>query len=351
MGKNKSKISKLAFKRYKESLGDSLVLSFTFFLLAGASLALGFLGVDFALIGVLLILLPALLSMQLMILRPAKEGGLSTRQSFRGFRLYYSFYFGVYRFWLTLLKSLICLILFVLISSVAFYYVFSAVSSDFTKEALDFAELSQQSDTNINALYECLNDSPSLLNYISIVFLVSFFFASFEFAHEIGKNTFNTYVRSFLGASPSRAANAVFSDFFRTQRRSFYKEYYQANWPATILFSLGYGLGVFLGYWAFKSITYALALGFIGAMLFLSPFLPYFFYAMDEIARRREKALLAYSLDGAEKAMEQNANLETFAEEDRQRLQKYIDDIKKRLSEGDDQKDEDKKDDNPSDDS
>lgn len=332
MEKKKDKIASAAFSRYRETFGDSLVLSLTFFLIFGSCMAVGILGIGFSLIAVLLIGLPALLSMQLMILRNDKEKGLSNRQSFMGFRLYYSFYFGVYRFWLSLFKALLVLILSSLVLSVALFYVYQASSSTFLAEVETITALFQQSDAPLSKLLETLNDSPSFLSYCSMVAVSSFFFAGYFFFHEIGKNTFNTYVRSFLGAAPSRMANAVFSDFFRGQRSGFYKDYYQANWVGIILFALGYAAGAAIGVICMGSISYALAFGFVGASLLLSPYLPYFFYAMDEIAKKREKDLFTYALSEAERAMEQNKGLDEFRQEDFENLQKYIEDLKKKIA-------------------
>ncbi len=333
MEKKTESISSIAFGRYKKSVGDSLLLSLTFFLMFGSCFALAILGVDFSLIAILLIGLPSLLSMQLMVLRPKKEEGPSSRESFLGFRLYFTFYFGVYRFWLSLAKALLILVLAALISSFALFYILLGVSSPFQEAVSSFTLLAQQPETTMQKLYEALSASEPLLNYCSWVVVIAFFFAGYCFFHEIGKNTLNTYVRSFLGAVPSRAANAIFSDFFREERKGFFKEYYSANWPAILLYAFGYAAGASLGMLCFGSASYALGFGFIGSCLLLSPFLPYFFYAMDEIAKRREKSLVSYSLREAEKALEQTPVEDPTQRENRENIQKYIDDLKKKIEE------------------
>ncbi len=333
MEKKTEKISSIALGRYKKSVGDSLLLSLTFFLMFGSCFALAILGVDFSLIAILLIGLPALLSMQLMVLRPKKEEGLSSKESFAGFRLYYTFYFGVYRFWLSLVKALLILVLAALVSSFALFYILLASSSSFQEAISSFSLLAQQPETTMQKLYEALAASEPLLNYCSWVIVIAFFFAGYWFFHEIGKNTFNTYVRSFLGAVPSRAANAIFSDFFREERKGFFKDYYSSNWLAIILYALGYSGGAAIGMLCFGSSSYALAFGFIGACLLLSPYLPYFFYVMDEMARRREKSLVTYSLREAEAALEQTPVEDATQRENRENIQKYIDELKKKIEE------------------
>ncbi len=333
MEKKTETIRSIAFGRYKKSIGDSLLLSLTFFLMFGSCFALAILGVDFSLTAILVIGLPALLSMQLLVLRPKKEGAPSSKESFAGFKLYYTFYFGVYRFWLSLVKALLVLALAALVSSFALFYLFYAVSSSFQEAIASFSILAQQPETTVQKLYEALSSSEPLLNYCSWVVVVSFFFAGYWFFHEIGKNTFNTYVRSFLGAVPARAANAIFSDFFREERKGFFKEYYGANWLAILLYAAGYALGASLGMLCMGSSTYALAFGFIGACLLLSPYLPYFFYAMDEMAKRREKSLVTYSLREAEAALEQAPVEDASQRENRENIQKYIDDLKKKIEE------------------
>ncbi len=333
MEKKTETISSIALGRYKKSVGDSLLLSLTFFLMFGSCFALAILGVDFSLIAILLIGLPALLSMQLMVLRPKKEEGLTNKDSFAGFRLYYTFYFGVYRFWLSLLKALLIFVLAALVSSFALFYILLATSSAFKEAVSSFAILAQQPETTMQKLYEALSASEPLLNYCSWAIVISFFFAGYWFFHEIGKNTLNTYVRSFLGAVPSRAANVIFSDFFREERKGFFKEYYASNWLAIILYVLGYSGGVAIGMLCFGSASYALAFGFIGACFLLSPYLPYFFYAMDEMAKRREKSLVAYSLREAEAALEQTPVEDPAQRENRENIQRYIDELKKKVEE------------------
>lgn len=343
MEKKTETIRSIAFGRYKRSIGDSLLLSLTFFLMFGSCFALALLGLDFSLTAILLLGLPTLLSMQLMVLRPKKEGVPSNKESFAGFRLYYTFYFGVYRFWLSLGKALLVLVLAALVSSFALFYLLNAVSSSFQEAIVSFSILAQQPETTVQKLYEALSSSRPLLNYCSLVVAISFFFAGYWFFHEIGKNTLNTYVRSFLGGVPARAANAIFSDFFREERKGFFKEYYAANWPAILLYIGGYVLGASLGMLCLGSATYALSFGFIGACLLLSPYLPYFFYAMDEIAKRREKSLVSYSLREAEAALEQTPVEDSSQRENRENIQKYIDDLKKKIEEKERQDQENKK--------
>ena len=333
MEKNNAKIGHLALERYRKTLGDSLLLSLTFFLLFGSCFALAIIGVDISLLGILLIGLPALLSMQLMMLRPKKEEGLSNKQSFLGFRLYFGFYFGVYRFWLSLAKALLLFVLAALASSFALFHILYAVSPSFKEAVSSFSELAMQSETTIEMLYSALSSSTPLLNYCSWVMVIAFFFGGYWFFHEIGKNTLNTYVRSFLGAVPSRVANAIFSDFFRQERKPFYKDYFKANWLAPILFILGYAGGSSLGMLLLGSSSYGIAFGFLGACLLLSPYLPYFFYVMDEIAKKREKSLLSYALKEAEMALEQTPIGEMDQQGNRERLQKYIAELKRKIEE------------------
>ncbi len=324
-------IGHIALNRYKNSVGDSLLLSLTFFLLFGSCFALILIGIDLSLLGVLLIGLPALLSMQLMVLRPKKEDGPTTKEGFLGFRLYFTFYFGVYRFWLSLVKALLVLILAALVSSFTLFYIFNACSLPFREAFSSFSYLATQSETTVQKLYEALSSSQPLMSYCSWVAVISLLFAGYYFFHEIGKNTFNTYVRSFIGAVPSRAANAIFSDFFRQERLSFYKDYYKANWPAIILFVIGYAGGAAFGMFLFASPSYAISFAFIGACLLLSPYLPYFFYVMDEMAKRREKSLISYSLRQAEAALEQTPLGDANQQETRESIQKYIDELKKKV--------------------
>ena len=343
-------IASRALLRYEKSVGDSLLLSLTFFLLFGSCFALAIVGLDFSLLGILLIGLPALLSMQLMVLRPKKEEGLSNRESFLGFRLYFTFYFGVYRFWLSLLKALLILVLAALVSGFSLFHILSVASPSFVEAVSSFSSLATQPETTVETLYDALSSSKPLLDYCNWVAVVSLFFGGYWFFHEIGRNTFNTYVRSFLGGVPSRAANAIFSDFFRQERKGFYKEYYKANWLAIILFALGYAGGAVFGVLVMGSASYGIAFGFIAACLLLSPYLPYFFYVMDEIAKAKEKTLVSYAIKEAEAALEMTPLDDSTQQENREKLQKYIADLKRKIEESENEKQAEMKDDSSSED-
>ena len=333
MEKRKTDIAHLALSRYKKSVGDSLLLSLTFFLLFGSCFALALVGIDLSLLAILLIGLPALLSMQLMVLRPKKEDGPTNRESFMGFRLYFTFYLGVYRFWLSLLKALLVLLLASLVSGFSLFYILNSSSPSFVEAVSSFSSLASQRGTTLESLYEFLSSSEPLLSYCNWTIVIAFFFGGYWFFHEIGRNTFNTYVRSFLWGVPSRAANAIFSDFFHQERRSFYKDYYKANWLAIILFVLGYAGGASFGVLVMGSASYGIAFAFIAACLLLSPYLPYFFYVMDEIAKAREKSLVSYALKEAEEALEMTPLDDPVQQESRERLQRYVTELKRKIEE------------------
>ncbi len=335
MEKKSESFAAKALKRYKGSLSDSLALSFVFFLLFGASLSFGFLGLDFALLGILLLGLPSLLSFQLMCLRDGKENGLTHAQTFQGFRLYYSFYFGVYRFWFSLLRSLLALILSLLVLGFPLYYILLASSPSFASEAQEFALLLSQQNTTLEEALEFYLSASSLQMFTAIVSLASLGISGLYFVHEIARNTLNVYIRSILGGAPSRFANALFADFFRQQKKSFYKAYYPAVWPGIVLFVLGYGVGSSLGFVFTQNLAFSFSFGYLGACLLLSFFLPYFFYVMDEIAKTETKPFLAYSLREAESSLKQSVAQKELNEEEINNLKKGIDEMKKKLDEKD----------------
>ncbi|MDD6917272.1 MAG: hypothetical protein PUJ40_02330 [bacterium] len=342
MEKKTNSIIEKALARYKGSLGDSLVLAFTFFLLAGGSLCLGFLGVDFALIGILLIGLPALLSCQLMILRDNKDDGLSNAQAFRGFRLYYSFYFGVYRFWLSLLRSFLVFLLAFLVIGFSSYYIFLAASEEFLDQVTKFATLIYQEGTTLEQVLQAYENSSVLRDFSSIVLLCGFGIAGYWFIHEIARNAYNLYVRSAMAGAPARFANAQFAGFFRQSRRKFYSFYYPCVWPAILLYILGYALGAWLGYRFTGNATYAIAFGFLGSLLPLSFFLPYYFYGLDEYAKGENASFMAYVLSEAESSLKMAEGSQSFSEEELKQLRNDVAEIKKKLSE---KVEEDKKED------
>ncbi len=331
MEKTNESIAKKALNHYKKDLGDSLLLTLSFFLLAGAALCLGFIGIDFALIGVLTVALPALLSFQLMCLREKKEEGPSNAQTLQGFKLYYTFYFGVYRFWISLLRSILVFTLAFFALSFIVYYAYLAISPQFASEVDAFALLLSQQDTTVNELTEAFSSSPKLIEFSSVCILSCFGIGGYWFVHEIGRNSLNLYIRSLLGGAPSRFANALFSNFFREIRREFYKDYYSFNWPGILLFLFGYAFGAFLGYFFLHNLTFALALAFISACLFLSPYLPYFFFGLDEIAKKQNKAFLKFSLHQAELSLSESKARSEIESEGVEQLKKDVDELKKRL--------------------
>lgn len=331
MEKTNEPIAKKALNHYKKDLGDSLLLSLSFFLLCGGALCLGFIGVDFALIGILTIGLPALLSFQLMCLRDKKEGGPTNAQSFQGFKLYYSFYFGVYRFWISLLRSLLIFVLTFLALSFVFYYGYLALSPEFSSQLDAFALLLSQQDTTVNELTEAFSSSPKLVEFTGVCTLSSFVIGGYWFVHEIARNSLNLYIRSLLGGAPARFANALFSNFFREIRRDFYKDYYSFNWPGILLFLAGYAVGAFIGYYFLGSLTFALGCAFLCACLLLSPYLPYFFFGLDEIAKKQNKAFLRFSLHQAELSLSESKARSDVESESVEQLKKDVDELKNRL--------------------
>lgn len=294
-------------------------------------MCLGFLGVDFALLGILLIGLPALLSFQLMVLRDRKNEGLSNDQAFRGFRAYYSFYFGVYRFWLSFARSLLVFALAFLAISLSSYYIYSSCSQEFAEQAYEFALLLSQQGTAVEKVLEAYQNYGALQEFSAVSLLSSFGLAGYWFVHEIGRNCSNLYARYFLAGAPARFANAQFGDFFRRSRKTFYSFYYPCLWPGILLYALGYGLGSSLGYLFTKNATFALTFGFLGALLLLSPFLPYFFYAIDEYSKGANASFVSYILAEAESTLKTAEEKNELNAEETRQLHNDIDELKKRL--------------------
>ena len=105
---------------------------------------------------------------------------------------------------------------------------------------------------------------------------------------------------------------------------------------------LGYALGAWLGYRFTGNATYAIAFGFLGSLLPLSFFLPYYFYGLDEYAKGENASFMAYVLSEAESSLKMAEGSQSFSEEELKQLRNDVAEIKKKLSE---KVEEDKKED------
>jgi hypothetical protein len=134
----------------------------------------------------------------------------------------------------------------------------------------------------------------------------------------------------------------------RLVKKDFWKDYYSALWPLLVLMIVGFlGGGALAMLWS-GSVYDWLLIGFAGAGIFLTPFIPYYFYVMESLSQKYKGAFAKYSISLAQRTLKELEDAQRLSEGEAQALKKSIDDAKK-ASEAIDAQDNEGKDDDDKD--
>jgi hypothetical protein len=249
----------------------------------------------------------------------------------RQFLSFYSAYFrmpflGSYRVIRNALFSFLYSLAFGLVTAFVYYLIAFNVSPAFQN---DWSQLmsyvNQQQADAVNSL---LSTSQALLSFQTAVALaegIAFFFAFFFYVAFYG---LSPYLRSIImGASP-RICNAIFVGGIR-KARGFWQDYFKSLWPLLLTEVVGFSLGVLVAYFLSKDYNYWLMGGMSGALLFLMPFLPYYFEVAGLLMDKYRRSFSDYSITLAQQTLQRLEETKQMSEEEAQEIKKTIDQAKK----------------------
>jgi hypothetical protein len=295
-------------------------------------ITLGILAIAYFFPAMLYLTIPFLLmsfffAYQLSISYLRKGNALTNRQFFSFYGAYYRMpFYGSYRIVRNAFFALLYALAGGLLVSFAYFGIASAVSPAFQA---DWASLvSYASENQVDAANSLLQTSEALLGFENAVAFGEFTVAFFAFFLEMGFYGLNPYLRSvIMGASP-RVCNAIFTGGIH-EAKGFWADYAKTLWPLALAALLGYlgGGGITLLFTADPSfIAYG---GVAGALLLLTPLLPFYYEAAGLLMEKYRKAFSDYSIRLAQKTLQQLEDAKQMSDEEAQQIKKSIDDAKK----------------------
>lgn len=212
------------------------------------------------------------------------------------------------------------------------YYTAYAVNPDFQSAVMDLANYVQSHTMDEVVTYMAASQPIALFqNAMTLVDEGVFFYF---FLHYIASYGLAPYLRSAIAGANSRVANEIYVGGLRSIHPSFWKDYYRALWPAIPLIVIGYGAGMGIAFLTPAEAIQISAAGAAGAILFLLPFLPYYFNVVGLLIEKYHGNFVSYSLKMAQNTLAELEEAKKLSEEEAASLRKSIEAAKKQEEKG-----------------
>ena len=320
-------ISKTAWMLYRKDIGKIWPTGLNVFFVT-----LGFLAIGIWLPTTIYFTLPLIgmnffFAYQLSVSYLRKNNTIGNRQFTRFLAAYYRMpFYGCYR----VIRNALFSFLFSLAAGalVAFVYfeIASAVSAPFQADWLSFVQSYSQND--MTEAYSLLSSSPSLLAFQSTVAFSEAVAVFFAFLFLMSFYGHSPYLRSvIMGASP-RVSNAIFVGGVR-QAHGFWRDYFKTYWLLLVVVLVGFGAGFAPAYLISLDLFIGAVGGAAGSLIFLTPFLPYYFEAASLMMEKHRQTFSSYSISLAQRTLKQLEDAKQMSEEEASEIKKSIDDAKK----------------------
>lgn len=314
-------IRKRAWGKYTSHLGESLAISFAFFLVTAGVCAIAAFDFILFLVALMLIEFPLVYCLHQYCASIFLDQGLQGGTFFRRFGSYFTHNPGVYRAFATIARML-------LIYFLAYAILGMVLISTHQGDPGMAAELEQVASLTTSgspeALYNFFAESTAvvpLLRFSSgLAGGVSAFFA----VHTLGYFGPKTYLFRGSPAGGGRSLGAIYAFAARKNWSYFHKLYYSLFWHGTVLFVVGFGLGFGIANHYLYGTLFPIGIGLAAASLLLAFYFPYFSYASALLFRVEEREFAMASLRFARMQIENLHLSRSMSEEEFKQMQEKL---------------------------
>jgi len=327
MSENSLSLSRSAWLLYRKEIIRIWPTALNVFWVTLGVLAIGYFFPVTLYVSIPLLLMSFLFAYQLSVSYLRKGSALTNRQFFSFYGAYFRMpFYGSYRIFRNFLIALLYALASGIVVGFLYFAIASAVSPSFQA---DWASLIRYANDNqADAANSLLRTSSALLGLENATALAEMSVGFFAFTFEMAFYGLNPYLRSvIMGASP-RVCNAIFVGGIR-QAKGFWKDYFLTLWPLLAALVVGYGAGLGLTLLFTADPLYLAYGGVAGALILLSPFLPYYYEAAGLLMEKYRKAFSDYSITLAQRTLQQLEDAKQMSEEEASQIKKSIDDAKK----------------------
>ena len=294
-------IRQRAWASFKEYPGESVAACFVFLLIGGAISALALIDMFVLLLGIVILGFPTVYSLFLFLFEAKGKNG-KRRGALYGFASYFTRDLGVYRAILTTLKTVAAFFLVYITFALIYVSIRQNNEPEVLAEMQRFMEIaySEESGSVANFLisskyiYPMMNFSSGIAQGVAVFFMMQI----------IGFYGMKVIMYRDSGYRSNRAMSNIFVLTVRHNQRYFLGLFFKSFWMIDLVYVIGYGLGFGLGsvYWYGEMAP--VALGFGGAVLFVTPLFAYYCHGVQWIFRLVEKEFAASSINLASRQIE-----------------------------------------------
>ena len=178
-------------------------------------------------------------------------------------------------------------------------------------------------------IYQFIQGNSILSSFIMWTQCVAFFFGVLSFLQGLSFYAMNAYLSASVQTSSPKMELALYRDTLRRNRALYYKKTWSLSWPLLPLFAVGLWGGMLLGM-LFTNDSFLLwAFGLVGMSIMMSAYLPFYTVGLSVMYNEMEVFFMNYSLEAAEKAIQELEGQEKIQKEDLDTMKKSLEDFKK----------------------
>ncbi len=291
----------------------------------------GFFYYPLLLLTVPLIICPGFLGLHLIVNALEWKHPLPGPLALVGVPAYYgSKYRGCYRVIFGTLKSLLGFLGGLFLTAFIYAPIALNVDPEFSSLMEQFTKISLTGDV---AAVQTILNSQSMIRYVVTVLSVATFVHLVIFCWHLSIHTQNVIFRLYMARSGDGGSlNSIFLGSFRVFGREMKRNLRGVSWICFGLITLGYAAGIAVGYFIKQSVTMFMPLsGVIGALSFLSFFIPYFDRYSNLVGYYYSFRLREYSINQAEQEFESFRAMRGLSDEETKMFQDAVKKAKEEL--------------------
>ena len=254
----------------------------------------------------------------------------------RAFFHYYAGFFrpqfrGSFRGISSFLKAFGLYILFFIFAYIFFYMLYrQRYGEQFIQEISEM--MSSYSESGSNYVVNVLSQQEGLLyRFITYTSGAAFPFGITAFIYFVSYSSLSIYYRANISSASNALLRLAIGNTYANNRRKMRIDWFKLNWPLLVLAFLGGVIGEIIAKYALGNLELISPFALIGACLFITFFLPFYFANMETIFHRYEEGFKQGNKEAVTAILERIQSSIDLSEEEKKELensfqQKEVDD-------------------------
>lgn len=326
-------------EKFKKYFVGILPMLLVFIIAAIIAFSVGLLAAEALIVTVPLLLIPFLFAFQVNTADVESGMQFTNKSLWSSIKRYFAGPFvGCYNVFRAFWIALACSLLGSTLISIIYVAVGSQLSSELAASVAEVASLIETGVTFDDAI-NSLSESTAFVTMLMITQLSESLIFAIAFTHRILANAPFALIQGIMGGPDRRGIRIIYNAARKANKKEYNKNFIKFAWPLYPLGLLGYAVGMFATFYVltkvglvytddpvlvFNGLMFSVPMGALGAVIFISFYLPYYFFSAEEFAFNFVPVIRNTSVQLAQKNLEELKRMREISEEQAKMYEEQI---------------------------